>query len=191
MLITLRMPRSSAEQLNLRVAGADEEVLVTLPAVELAGRLTVVTGKPVSSEAVARYCASMSAAIAGCEALIEKYGLEGVADLLREPCARRGLWLPEECDAVVVWMRCVLAAYFQSPRAPDNPDPKDVRGWARLQTGEQLAALCQETFPEAYPLWIVHEEAIRSCQAPPASEERAEEACDFTEAPRPLGHRCP
>jgi len=189
MLITLRMPRSSAERLNLRVPGPDEEVLVTLPAVELAGRLTLVTGKPVSSEAVARYCASMSAAIAGCEALIEKYGLEGIADLLREPCARRALWLPEECDAVAVWLRCVLVAYFQSPRAPDNPDPKDVRGWPRLQTAEQLAALCQESFPVAYHLWVVHEEATRNGQARPASEKQAKEVCGLTETTRPPGYR--
>src|SRR3990172_8985649 len=64
MVITLRLPRSSALKLNLAVGDIDRhEVVTTLTAVELAGRLSLTTGKAFSPEAVVRYGVAWRSAI--------------------------------------------------------------------------------------------------------------------------------
>lgn len=59
MLITMRLPRAAAEKMGIEVGAGTEEVEVSLPAVELAGRMTMATGRAISLGAVEKYCATL------------------------------------------------------------------------------------------------------------------------------------
>jgi len=75
MLITFRLSRSCALRFNLRLDDVtQQEVVTTLTAMELAGRLSLATSKAISREAVARYCIAWRAATESLHRLVDMYG---------------------------------------------------------------------------------------------------------------------
>jgi hypothetical protein len=154
MLITLRLPRSSALRLNLAVDDVErQEVAATLTAVELAGRLTLATGKAISPEAVVRYSVAWQAATATLHGLVKKHGKVGLVEMLRETCGHRALWVPEDNESAVEWLACLLEVYFLRSAPAAKPSPEDGQLVTEQQAGQMLADLCERSFPLAYHLW--------------------------------------
>lgn len=154
MLITLRLPCSSALKLNLAVSDVDrQEVVITLTAVELAGRLSLATGKAVSPEAVVRYCAAWQAASETLHELVEKHGEVGLVEMLRETCGHRALWVPDDNESAIEWLGCLLEVYFLGSPPGANPGAEVRELVTKLSTGQMLMDLCEESFPLAYHLW--------------------------------------
>ena len=55
MQITMRFPRQQALEMGLEVDEGTDEIEVTMPVVELAGRLTLATGKLIRPEELREY----------------------------------------------------------------------------------------------------------------------------------------
>ena len=155
MLITLRLPRSSALKLNLPVDDVKgQEVVATLTAVELAGRLTLGTGKAISPEAVVRYCVAWQAATITLHRLVEKHGEVRLAEMLREEWGDRALWVPETNRATLEWFRYLLEAHFLSSGVVCATTPEDVCPFADGPPAQHLAEICERNFALAYHLWV-------------------------------------
>jgi hypothetical protein len=166
MVITLRLPRSSALKLGLPIAAiAQHEVVVTLTAVELAGRLSLATGKPIRPEAVVDYCVAWRAASERLASLVKKHGKTGLPRIVRKACKDRALWAPRRNVAMLSWLQCVLEAYFLSGRRQDPTTP-GLGGYAveqqvthdsmpapETEMAQALADICDRNFPLAYRLW--------------------------------------
>ncbi len=180
MLITLRLPRSSALKLNLPIAGTEQhDVIVTLTAVELAGRLSLATGKAIGPEAVVHYCLAWRAAAKALQRLIADHGRPGLAAMLRRPCNERALWTPSGTAAMLKWLRCVLESHFLSQAGSQGSRPEGPSSGQPTDT--DLAAICKAVFPQAYVLWLASEVSPRvgnatsvadECLALPAEERR-------------------
>jgi len=166
MLITLRIPKAAADKLNLGSATTDEELTVTLTAVELAGRLTLATGKVIGPEAVVRYCSAWKAATAASSALAEKHGPHQLAETLRKGCRECSLWVPDLEEDVLLWLHHVLLAHFLSSDPLETDPPGAIPDWASLQTAGSLAELCEVNFPRAYHLWIESEATSPATEEP-------------------------
>jgi|GEM_PF-4655173 len=164
MLITLRFPRSSALKLNLVVAdtdGQEQDSETTLTAVELAGRLSLATGKPISPTAVAGYCAAWRAATEAHAQLAKKHGTVGLGKLVRQASSDRALWAPRTNSGALKWLQCILECHYlsrgdtesrtQTPGAPAAEDQD-----AALELGK----LCEENFSHAYGLWLASERSV-------------------------------
>jgi len=158
MVITLRLPRSSALKLNLAVGDIDRhEVVTTLTAVELAGRLSLATGKAIGPDAVVEYCFAWRAASEALRRLIAEHGRTALARMLRKACSDCALWTPRGNAATLKWLRYVLEFHFLSQRGW-GPPPPECRAAAReKQTDMDLVALCEASFPQAYGLWLIGE----------------------------------
>jgi hypothetical protein len=166
MLITLRLPRTSAMRLGLSVTGIGEpEVEVTMTAVELAGRLSLATEKAIAPEAVVDCCVAWRAANESLAGLVRKHGKSGLPKIVRRACKDRALWAPRRNVAMLNWLQCVLEAYFLSGgnRGLTTPRPGDCAA-EQLETddsglapepdiAETLADICESSFPLAYRLW--------------------------------------
>lgn len=166
MLITLRLPKAGALRLNLGSGSSNEELTVTLTAVELAGRLTLAAGKPIGPEAVVRYCSAWQAAMAASSALANKHGPDRLAEILQEGCRQRSLWVPARDEDVLLWLQYVLLAHFLSSGGPETDSAEKVHDWASDHTAEGLADLCKVNFPSAYCLWVQGEVTADSTDQP-------------------------
>ena len=133
------------------------ELTVTLTAVELAGRLTIAAGKPISPEAVMRYCSALQAAMAASTSLANKLGPARLTETLREGCRNRSLWVPDRDEDVLFWLQCVLLVHFLSSRTPETLPSEEILNLASLQTAARLAELCEMNFPGAYHFWVLGE----------------------------------
>ncbi len=162
MLITLRLPRSSALKIGLPIAGiAQHEVVVTLTAVELAGRLSLATGKAIRPEAVVDYCVAWRAASESLAGLVKKHGKAVLPRIVRKACKDRALWAPKRNVAMLNWLQCVLEAHFlQGPATPkpgaipaEQQEDHDDMPAPEPETARALAAICEAHFPLAYRLW--------------------------------------
>jgi hypothetical protein len=161
MLITFRFPRSSAVKLNLVVADADgqeQDFETALTAVELAGRLSLATGKPISPEAVVGYCIAWQAATRTLAGLVRKHGDSRLAKMVRKGCWEQAVWVPRTNASALKWLQCVLESHFLSHGESLNDagmpeSPLEVQ----LQTDVDLAELCRANFPQAYGLWVAGE----------------------------------
>ena len=166
MVITLRLPRSSALKLGLPIAGiAQREVAVTLTAVELAGRLSLATGKAIRPEAVVDYCVAWRAASESLAGLVKKHGKTGLPRIVRKACKDRALWAPRTNVAMLNWLQCVLEAYFLSggrrgpttlrpgAHAAEQQEAFDCRPAPEPEMAQALADICDRNFPLAYRLW--------------------------------------
>ncbi len=165
MLITLRLPRSSALKLGLPIAGIGQhEVVVTLTAVELAGRLSLATGKAIRPQAVVDYCVAWRATSESLAGLIRKHGKTGLPRIVRKACNDRALWVPRRNAAMLNWLQCVLEAYSLSEaRGPATPTPGacpteeqkacDGKPAPETEIAQALADICETNFPLAYRLW--------------------------------------
>src|SRR3972149_2519136 len=95
MVISLRLPRTSAMKLGLPIAGIGQhEVVVTMTAVELAGRLSLATGEAIGPQAVEGYCVAWQAASESLAGLVKKHGKTGLPRIARMACKDRALWAP-------------------------------------------------------------------------------------------------
>jgi hypothetical protein len=179
MLITLRLPRSSASKLGLPIAGiAQHEVVLTLTAVELAGRLSLATGKAIRPEAVVGYCVAWRAASESLERLVKKHGKTGLPRIVRKACKDRALWAPSRNAAMLNWLKCVLEAYFLSganrgrttPRpgahATGLPEAYDSTLAQEPDIAQTLADICESNFPLAYRLWTATVEGAAGTTVP-------------------------
>ncbi len=161
MLITLRLPRSSALRLNLAVGdmdGQERDFVTTLTAVELAGRLSLTTGKPISPEAVVGCCIAWQAATETLAGLVSKHGKTGLLTMVRKSCSERTLWVPRTNAGTLKWLQCVLEWHFLSEA--DSPNGVRTTGFsveAELRTEADLAELCLANFAQAYGLWLAGE----------------------------------
>jgi hypothetical protein len=166
MLITLRLPRTSAMKLGLPIAGiGHHEVAVTMTAVELAGRLSLATGKSIGPEAVVDYCVVWRAASESLAGLVNKHGKTGLPRIVRKACKDRALWAPRRNVAMLSWLQCVLEAHFLSggrrgpavPRreacATEEQGACDGKPAPEPEVAEALADICERNFPLAYRLW--------------------------------------
>lgn len=166
MLITLRLPRTSAMNLGLPIAGiGQQEVLVTMTAVELAGRLSLATGKAIGPEAVVGYCVAWRVASESLAGLVKKHGRTDLPRIVRKACKDRALWAPGTNVAMLNWLQCVLEAYFlsggkQGPATPrpgacatEQQDAYDGKPAPQPETAQALADICEANFPLAYRLW--------------------------------------
>ncbi len=166
MIITLRLPRSSALKLGLPIAGIDlREVVVTMTAVELAGRLSIATGKAIRPESVVGYCVAWRAASESLAGLVKKHGKTGLPWIVRKACNDRAVWSPRRNAAMLNWLQCVLEAYFLSggkrghapPRpgaiADEQQEAHDGTPAPEPETAQALADVCETNFPLAYHLW--------------------------------------
>jgi hypothetical protein len=166
MLITLRLPRSSAMKLGVPITGTGQhEVVATLTAVELAGRLSLVTGKAIRPEAVVDYCVAWRAASESLAGLVKKHGKTGLPRIVRKACKDRALWAPRTNVDMLNWLQCVLEAHFLSgggrgpapPRlracVPEQEEAGDCEPTPEPETAQALADICEASFPLAYRLW--------------------------------------
>jgi hypothetical protein len=167
MLITLRLPRTSAMKLGLPIAGIGqpEVVMTMMTAVELAGRLSLATGKTIGLEAVVDYCVAWRAASETLAGLVQKHGKTGLPRSVRKACKDRLLWAPRRNVAMLDWLQCVLEAYFLSggrwrpttPKAGAHVSQQHAAhdGMPAPETDIALALadICETTFPLAYRLW--------------------------------------
>lgn len=166
MVITLRLPRSSALKLGIPIAGiAQREVAVTLTAVELAGRLSLATGKAIRPEAVVDYCVAWRAASESLAGLVKKHSKTGLPRIVRKACKDRALWAPRTNVAMLNWLQCVLEAHFLSggrrgpaefrpgASATEQQEACDGKPAPEPETAQALADICEANFPLAYRLW--------------------------------------
>jgi hypothetical protein len=166
MVITLRLPRTSAMKLGLPVAGIGQhEVVVTLTAVELAGRLSLATGKAIRPEAVVHYCVAWRAASESLAGLVKKHGRTGLPRIVRKACKDRALWAPGKNVAMLNWLQCVLEAHFLSggkwgPTTPrtgvcaiQQKEACDGEPAPEPDAAQALADICETNSPLAYHLW--------------------------------------
>jgi hypothetical protein len=166
MLITLRLPRTSAMKLGLPNAGIGQpEVVVTMTAAELAGRLSLATGKTIRLEAVVDYCVAWRAASESLAGLVQKHGKIGLPRIFRKACKDRALWTPRTSPAMLNWLQCVLEAHFLSEGKPGPTTPRPGACAAGQQDNsdavlspetaiaQTLADICETNFPLAYRLW--------------------------------------
>lgn len=72
MLITMRLPQATAEKMGIAVGAGTDEVEVTLPAVEMAGRMSLATGRAISPQDLENYCASLETHRSPADALVER-----------------------------------------------------------------------------------------------------------------------
>jgi len=171
MLITLRLPRTSAMRLGLTITGIGEhEVVVTMTAVELAGRLSLATGKAISPEAVVHYCLAWQAASKILRRLIADHGRSGLAAMLRRVCSECALWTPSGSLFMLKWLRCVLESHFlpgasSQGSCPDGPSPAQP-------ADTDLAGICEAAFPQAYVFWLASEGSPRVGNAPAVADKR-------------------
>lgn len=169
MLITLRFPRSSALMLNLVVAntdGQEQDFETTLTAVELAGRLSLATGKPISPEAVVAYCCAWQAATETLAGLVKKLGKSGLAQMVRKRSADEALWAPATNSSVLKWLKCILESHFLSQSRLGSGD--SIRDRGELHGDFDLVELCRSNFAHAYFLWLTTE-TERAAQKPTGS----------------------
>jgi len=164
MYVTLKMPASAAHKLNLTVDHRGEAVTVKLTPIELAGRLTVVAGRLITPEGVAKYCGAWAAARAACRGLVDKYGTVGLIDMLRAGCVECLLWLPEDDRDVVAWLRLVLEGHLLQSEYGSKVTPLEAYAWAYQQRAKRLMGLCEAMFPVAYRWWLGTEMAGLSIQ---------------------------
>ncbi len=166
MLITLRLPHTSALKLGLPIAGTGQrEVVVTMTAVELAGRLSLATGKAIGPEAVVDYCVARREASKTLAGLVKNHGKTGLPRIARKACKDRALWAPRRNVAMLSWLQCVLEAHFLSggrrgpavPRrgayATEEQGPCDGKPAPEPEVAQALADICERNFPLAYRLW--------------------------------------
>jgi hypothetical protein len=166
MLVTLRLPRTSAMRLGLTVTGIGEhEVVVTMTTVELAGRLSLATGRAIRPETVVNYCVAWQAASDTLESLVKKHGKTGLPRIVRKACKDRALWAPSRNAAMLNWLQCVLEACFlpggrrgnaaARPGAYASEQLEAHDGMAALEsdTAQALADVCETNFSLAYRLW--------------------------------------
>lgn len=166
MLITLRLPRTSAVKLGLPIAGINEHsVVLTMTAVELAGRLSLATEKSIRPEAVVDYCVASRAASESLAGLVKEHGKTGLPRIVRKACKNRALWAPRTNVAMLNWLQCVLEAHFLSGgrRRPAPPRPgacgteqqeaRDGETDSEPDIARTLADVCETNFPLAYRLW--------------------------------------
>jgi hypothetical protein len=150
-----------------------------MTAVELAGRLSLATGKAINPEAVVHYCLAWQAAGEALRRMIADLGRPGPAAMLRRAWSQRALWTPSGSPGMLKWLRCVLESYFLSqdgsrgsrPEGPSSAQPRDT----------DLAGICEAVFPQAYVLWLASEGSPQvgnvpaiadECLALPAEERR-------------------
>ena len=166
MVVTVCFPRAAAEKLNLGSPASGEELMVTLTSVELAGRLTLATGRTIAPEAVERYASAWRAAKACVHALVERHGPTQLADMVRKGCTERSLWVPQLEEEILIWLELVLLSHFDSPGALETHPPEDMAEWASLQTAGSLSGLCAARFPQAYRIWVEGEGATPPSEDP-------------------------
>lgn len=155
MYVTLKMPASAARKLNLTVDNQEEEaVTVKLTPIELAGRLTVVTGRVITPEGVAEYCGAWSAARTACQGLVDRYGALDLVGNLRESCKERCQWVPENDADAISWLHCVLEAHFLHSETSLGSVAESGYAWGFWHTAERLVELCEAIFPVAYDWWV-------------------------------------
>jgi hypothetical protein len=153
-------------KLGLPVAGIGQhEVVVTLTAVELAGRLSLATGKAIRPEAVVGYGVAWRAASESLARLLKQHGKAGLPRIVRKACRDRALWAPRTNVAILNWLQCVLEAHFLSggrrgpavPRheacATEEQGACDGKLAPEPELAEALADICETNFPLAYHLW--------------------------------------
>jgi hypothetical protein len=169
MVVTVCFPRAAAEKLNLGSPASGEQLTVTLTVVELAGRLTLATGRTIAPEAVELYASAWRVAKACVHALVERHGPTQLADMVRKGCTGRSLWVPQLEEEILIWLEFVLLAHFDSPGALEIHPPEDMAEWASLRTAGSLSDLCETHFSQAYRMWVEDEGAS------PATDESARE----------------
>jgi hypothetical protein len=160
MLITLRWPRSSALKLHLSPGETNQdqqEVVTTLTAVELAGRLSIATGTAISPEAVVQYFIAWQSARQTFQQLVEQHGRPGLLDVLREICHRRALWMPHDDKAALEWFSYLLEAHFLGQVAAERPGLEGGLLALDLPIAQKLGDLCEESFALAFHLWAQKE----------------------------------
>lgn len=132
--------------------------MTTLTPVELAGRLSLATGKPISPKAIVGCYIGWQAATETMAGLVKKYGKTGLSKMVRRSCSERALWAHRTNAGTLKWLQCVLEAHFLSPsRSPSGNRTRDQRE----QHGElDLVELCRANFAQAYNLWLTDEVAL-------------------------------
>jgi hypothetical protein len=166
MLITLRLPGTSPPKLGLPITGMGQhEVVVTMTAAELAGRLSLATEKAIGPEAVVNYCVAWQAASESLAGLVRKNGKAGLSRIVGKACKDRALWTPRTSPAMLNWLQCVLEAHFLSEGKPGPTTPRPGACAAGQQDNsdavlspetaiaQTLADICETNFPLAYRLW--------------------------------------
>ena len=170
MLISVRMPLSSALKLGLPADSQASEMTVTLTSVEFAGRLTLATGAIVTPEAVEHYVVAWGEASGTLLALVQEHGQAGLAAEVRGACERRSLWVPHEDPPTLRWLFCVLEAHYLSTYpGTDTPDTR-VHQARTAPIGQALADLCEKSFPLAHHLWTLEETLSAPAGACPTPE---------------------
>jgi hypothetical protein len=153
MYVRLRMPASAARQLNLAVDDGPEEVTVTLSAMELAGRLTVSTGRVVTLESIIRYCCAWSAASAAWRGLLARYGTDGLRESLRTHSNDLPLWPQEAGDELALpRLRLVLESHLLQSEGGADLTAIEAYIWGYQQTAERLLELSKMLLPVDLPL---------------------------------------
>jgi hypothetical protein len=166
MLITLQLPRTSAMRLGLTITGIGEhDVVVTMTAVELGGRLSLATGKAMALEAVVDCCVAWRAAIESLAGLVKKLGETGLPRIVHKACKDRALWAPRGNVAMLNWLQCVLEAYFLSggnrgrptrrpgAHATEQQEAFDSKPAPEPDIAQALADICETNFALAYHFW--------------------------------------
>lgn len=161
MLVTLRFPLSSALRLNIAVGDThdqEQHFESTLTAVELAGRLSSATKKPISPEAVAGYCAAWRAATEALAELARTRGRVGLARLVRQVSSDRALWAPRTNTGALKWLQCILECHYLSRTDTESGTLKHgPTAGADHHSDLELGRLCEDNFAHAYALWLASE----------------------------------
>lgn len=111
MIITMRLPRAAAEKMGIPVEADADEVEVALPAVELAGRMTLATGRAISPQAVEKHFAT-SADQAGLSDVLGQSGRKGFGDRFRGRRAPRRAPSAPEANMDVEWISEMLTGCY-------------------------------------------------------------------------------
>ena len=153
MTVQLRISLAGAIKMGLPVQDEPNVLEATMSVVELAGRLTLATGRAITPHAVEAYLAGVRRARLALECITRNHDRASLALHFAVASCRRRIWAPTDVGEVITWLSCVLIArYLASPRHAGS-DEQDL-DWAKSVNVTDLVDICETHFASAYALWV-------------------------------------
>ncbi len=153
MAVQLRIPHAGALKMGLPSEGDAKVVEAKMSVVELAGRLTLATGKAIAPNDVQAYLAGVRRARLALQCILRKHDRASLVLRFAVASCRRRMWAPSDVDSVVSWLSCVLLAHCLAPQ-PHTETDEDTLEWAQSVNVGDLVDMCETHFATAYHMWV-------------------------------------
>jgi len=153
MAVQLRIPHAGALKMGLPSEGEAKVVEAKMSVVELAGRLTLATGKAITPNDVESYLAGVRHARLALQCVLSKHDRADLVLCFAVASCRRRMWAPADLDDVIAWLSCVLLANCLVPQ-PSTKTDEEALNWAESLNVTDLVNMCETHFAAAYGLWV-------------------------------------